>query len=140
MYPCDPDGFDDIDRLLSRTVPVPPLNLEGTVQRRIAVARRSGRLLLALAAYLLSILLLAVLGVLLGRATATGGARDLLTLALEDAGAVRAYPREYGAALAAAIPWLLVFALATDTLLVAALTRYLLRATDAPPRSRGVRP
>ncbi len=120
---------DDLDRLLTGAASAPH-GLEMRVARRLAVARRSGRLLLALIGYALALPALAVLALLTGRAAAHSGARDLILLAIEDRALVRAYPGEYLNALVQAVPWALVCALAVDLLVVIVLNRYLLHATD----------
>lgn len=128
-----PDA-DDLDEVLARSVP-PPADLGGRVLGRLAVARRAGRLGLALAAYAACLLALAVLATLAGRQAASAGAVELSSLGVQDRSLVQAYPGEYGRALVGAVPWALVAALALDVAALVGLTQYLLRATEPRPFS-----
>jgi hypothetical protein len=133
------DNGDDLDRLLSRSVPAPPAGLQARVVRRSAVAARAGRLTLALAGYLVSLGLLVVLAAHIGRAVTAGGARDLITLAVQDRSLVLDYPWEYTLAVVQALPWPSLAALAATLVALRVLIRYLLSATDeqaAPWRRR----
>jgi hypothetical protein len=125
------DGLDD---LLRRTAPPLPPELMPRTHRRLAVARRSRRLALALALQTAALLGLAVLAVQLGRALDAGGSRDLIGFALRNHWLLTDDPAWFGAALLGALPWPHLCLLATDLLVLTFAARYLLHATDPPAR------
>lgn len=124
----DSSSDDDLDHLLSDPL-TPPPDLAPRILRRAGIVRRSRRLWFALASELAALAVLAALALLLGRALVSGDSGALLTFVLNDLSAVRGQPDVFVVALADAIPWRLVFALAVDLLAVVLLTGYLLRAS-----------
>jgi hypothetical protein len=125
---------DDLDHLLAETAPRPPADLAARVLRRVALERRRGRLIAALALDAAAFIVLAVLAALLGRAAASDGLTDLLALAAEDHTLLRDHTADMAWAIALAAPWQHVLAVVVDLLVITVLTGYLLRAVPpAPP-------
>jgi hypothetical protein len=133
------DERDDLDRLLEQAAPAAPEELPGRTLRRLAVARRSGRLLLAIMAEVVALAALAALAGLVGRAATSAGAVDLLRIAAEDRSLVAAEPSSFGLALIQTAPWRAVLALALDVLAVVVLTGYLLNAATLSAAGTGAR-
>lgn len=134
------DERDDLERLLARLDAVePPADFVAGVMARVRqgeVARWSRWQQAAFgAAYALALALLAILAFATGAAMEHSGVRDLVQLAARDVAAVKASPSIYLSALADAMPWLHLAALAIDALVLALCTRLLLKV--AAPRAAG---
>ena len=134
------DERDEMERLLARLNAVePPADFVAGVMARVRqgeVARWSRWQQAAFgAAYVLTLVLLAVLAFATGAAMEHSGVRDLLQLAARDIEAVKTSPGLYASALLEAMPWLHLAALALDGLVLALSTRLLLKV--AAPRVAG---
>jgi len=136
----DTEERDQIDRLYARLDSFEPPDdflqrvlvraREGEVARWAVWQRVAFGIL-----YVVALVGLAVLAFMTGSAMENAHARELITIALQDLSSVKDSPGIYLSAIADALPWSHLLAVAIDLLVLAVATRLLLR-TSAPARAR----
>lgn len=107
-----PEPLDDLDRLFARLQAVnPPPDLVARAMAEATVREARRRLWITIPGYVLLLVAVLAISYAFGRALATTGAGDLVSLAVLDPGAFASAPADYALALADTISWGLVAAL-----------------------------
>jgi hypothetical protein len=137
------NDHDDIERLLARLEAVePPPDFTARVLARVRrgeVARwKPWQQAIFALLYVAALLALAFLAFTTGAAMEHRGVRELVQLAARDIAVVKDSPETYLRALAEAMPWGHLLALAIDAAVLGTSTWLLLRASPTrPPASAG---
>jgi len=128
----EPDEQDDLDRLfLQLPATTPPPDVGVRARTRLRAIRAARTLTLVALIDLVALTALAILAFQLGATVASSELPVLLRLVVEDRTVALEARREIAIALVQATPWLNVVGLTVDLLLLIAVTRYLLRKTEA---------
>jgi hypothetical protein len=132
---------DDLDTLFVRTAAPAPRDIGGRARARLRAVRGARRLTVVALVEAFALLALALFAFLLGRATADSGLPALALAGAQDRSLIMVERQEFLLAVLWGVPWLYVFAVTLDALLLYLLTSYLLRTTDsvraAPTREAG---
>src|SRR5690242_2065337 len=108
---CGPEPVDDLDRLFARMHPVnPPRDLVARAMAEAKAREARRRLWITIPGYLALLVAVLAISYAFGRALATTGAGDLVSLAVLDPGTFASAPADYALALVDTISWGLVAA------------------------------